>query len=254
MKEIDIRNAYIVNGHYSNNQWVTSIQSILETKSNTYFLSHECRMENVHYLDEKRSGIFVDLGTGQYISGNEWITLTVEDKFYAISTLNPGEIVTDWYKRKAMTVNNNTICPVQFSKQDWISKVYYTKKDVKQMSLEEVLNKAHKHQLNVNNYIAVIKYGMDKKIIMPLNYINYSSRENDYMYIQPIQGKVLLELNGHILNGYISYAMKNNDNAYCEFTPEVIEINNSSEILRSCYSKSIQIDDVHCRIYEMDIC
>ena len=249
MKEINIRNGYIVNGSETSNQWVTSIQCVLETPSRTAFLSHECRAESVHYLGNNGPGIFIDRNTGLYISGSEWITVTMDDNFYCISGYPVGSKMTQRGKDLLLQISENTFIPEIWTKDDWKSKVYYKYTEAKEITIESLTSKANANSLNVNDYISVIQYGEGVKITMPLSYINYSSKINDQKYIQPIQGKVLAEFNGWIMNGYISYAANMENEIYCEFTPEVVVIDDNSEVIRMGYNKSVIIEDAICKVY-----
>lgn len=147
-----------------------SIKSILKTNNNNIFLTKECRAE------VNTAKPFSD-NNGRY----EYVAIFDDNKMYTVRDGN--------FSYKSENKHNKHL-------------VY---SNIKFLSFQEVL-KITSSNIS-NNIFCQIKYNhqnVDYELIFKCEMINYSTRDNDYKYLQPTYGYVPFIDNNQVNYGYLA--------------------------------------------------
>ncbi len=258
MNAPDLLNGYIINGAPESNNWLTSIQSVLNIYNNkdladsSYYLSHECRSEKIHYLKESEpGGIFVDLVGKTLSSTREWLSYTHAGRFYVLPRICGGGVPDSDIQQAIKTyadvgINGSIIVPAH-TKDNWLSKVNCIDAKIKELSFDHVLSLCHSGEINFNNLFTKTTFAYQQNpalqytIFTRVQYLNFSSKLSDNPYLQPIHGYVLMPILDKLIDGYLAMAVnsENKQHVECIVRSEVLNEEQNSIVFEDYRIASI---------------
>lgn len=224
----DLLDGYVVNGLDSPNCWITSIQSVLVSGDDCYYLSQECRSENIHYLGERGPGIFSNILNQSVLSQAEFLTVSHAGLFYHFPQLKEevflqgDKQVHDYIRENGVFFGERKLFLPMDSKPGWTSQACCEQRKVRILPYDEVYEMCTNRSLRINKIFLKFEYlePIDNKyvaIYSSMRYINFSNLSVDNKYLQGINGSVLLKIEGTLMHAYMAAAFNSEGDSHIEF-------------------------------------
>ncbi|WP_156486156.1 hypothetical protein [Prochlorococcus sp. MIT 1306] len=224
----DLLDGYVVNGLDSQNCWITSIQSVLTSGDDCYYLSQECRSENIHYLEERDPGIFCNILNQAVISEYEWLTVSHAGLFYNFPQLTEDTFlqnnkqVHDFIREYGVFFGERKLFLPVVSKTGWTSQAFCEQRQVRILAFDEVYEMCTNRCLRINKIFLKFEYlepteNEHVALYSSMRYINFSNLSVENKYLQGINGSVLFKIQGTLVHAYMAAAFNSEGDSHIEF-------------------------------------
>lgn len=216
----DLIDGIIVNGLSGENLWTTEIQSVLEEerdgKTETRYLSHQCRRENVPFSD----GYLGDTDQiFQTTECSEFLTFTHNGYFHqlpdadtAVPAADIEGLMPEW--------NGGQFFPNPVTWPNWTSEVACGTVPIRAFEFDEAFNGLVHRALPLRKLFLRVEWSDGDtryRLYCPCRYVNYANpKTTDRRYVQPISGYVLVPLEGVLCRGYVACAMNDSGETIIE--------------------------------------
>ena len=206
----DLINGIIVNGLSGENLWTTEVQSVLEENrdgtTETRYLSHQCRRENVPFSDGYLGNTDSIFQTSEC---SEFLTFTHNGYFHQlpdIDTVAPaadvGGLTSDW--------DGGAFFPNPVTWPNWTSEVECGTVPIRPLAFDEALDGLIARTLPLRKLFLRVEWSdrdVRYRLHCPCRYVNFSNpKTTDRRYIQPISGYVLVPFEGVLCRGFVACA------------------------------------------------
>jgi len=236
----DLEDGFIHNGIGQNNSWVTTIQSIMrvgvKSYENTFFLSHECRMEKVVFLEEEEaSSIFRAHVNGQ--AGGRFLTYSHNGKY--VSLEGPEEVAVRKYIVPIGQGDKKIQLPS--TKDTFNSSVKCKERTAYIVPDLKVLESCHIEQININKLYFRLKTYIKAKdadrlpieIFSPVRYLNYSNN--------PISGQISRYL--QLISGDCLFPLISADFPSYGYIAAAKSISDAKQLIEVCFNVYSEIEN-----------
>ncbi|ABM76803.1 hypothetical protein [Prochlorococcus marinus] len=224
----DLLDGYVVNGLDSPNSWITSIQSVLISGDDCYYLSQECRSENIHYLGERDPGIFCSIPNQSVLFQVEFLSVSHAGLFYhfpqlkAETFLQSNELVHDAIRENGVFFGERKLFLPMVSKSGWTSQAFCEQREVRILAFDEVYEMCTNRCLRINEIFLKFEYlepteNKHVALYSSMRYINFSNLSVENKYLQGINGSVLLKIEGTLVHAYMAAAFNSEGDSHIEF-------------------------------------
>jgi|GEM_PF-1278236 len=219
----DLVSGSITNGIEAENAWSTMVQCALRPSESDwrdgYFLSHECRKENLPFSSGELGGKNNIIMTDR---PHEFLTYSHKGEFAELvsTEMALSQAVAEQYERQPAGPGF-FFRPIH--RKTWKSRVDCPLRAIQFHEVDDLVDQLNDGSIRVTDLFIHLTFthnDQPHELCAPCRYVNFSNTKmQDNRYLQPITGYVLAPFEDFVISAYLAAAMNNDGSQILEFAP-----------------------------------